>query len=229
MRHGLVALLLLVCAVPAWAQKRVVCIDPGHPSEISAGARGKEFTEVAAAWQVAVRLRKLLQDAGFEVVMTKASEGEKVTNQRRAQIANQAKADLMIRLHCDAAPVRGFATYYPAKQGTHNGIKGPSAEVIRRSKEIAEPFHRAAMSVLKGALPDRGVKTDGHTAIGAKNGGALIGSIYSEVPVLLVEMCVITQPKDEAFIKTAKGQQQMAEALLAGTRAALTPKAAKRR
>ena len=70
--------------------------------------------------------------------------------------------------------------------------------------------------VLKGSLKDRGVRTDAQTSVGARNGGALTGSIYSKVPVLLVEMCVLTKPSDEKFIRTDAGQKKMAEALFAG-------------
>jgi N-acetylmuramoyl-L-alanine amidase len=76
------------------------------------------------------------------------------------------------------------------------------------------------MEILRGHLNDRGVRTEQQTAVGKKN-GALIGSIFSEVPVILVEMAVLTQPKDEAFIGNKKGQLIMAKALFAGTKAAL--------
>ena len=75
--------------------------------------------------------------------------------------------------------------------------------------------------MLKGSLKDRGVRTDAQTSVGARNGGALTGSIYSKVPVLLVEMCVLTKPSDEKFIRTDAGQKKMAEALFAGINAAV--------
>jgi N-acetylmuramoyl-L-alanine amidase len=52
--------------------------------------------------------------------------------------------------------------------------------------------------------------------------GALIGSIFSKVPVVLVEMVVLTNAKDEAFLLSAKGRSAMAEALAKGVLAALS-------
>jgi len=49
----------------------------------------------------------------------------------------------------------------------------------------------------------------------------LTGSIYSRVPVLLVEMCVITNLGDEAFISSERGRAKMVEALRAGIRASV--------
>lgn len=179
------------------------------------------MTEMRAAWLVAVALKARLEKDGYRVVLTKRAEGERVTNKRRAEIANASGASLFLRLHLDAAPRGGFATYFPAKAAKINGVTGPSTTVLSASKRAAAPFHAAATKVLAGHLRDRGLLTDAQTAIGKRNGGALTGSIYSKVPVLLVEMCVITDPKDEAFIASSKGRAKMVEALRAGVVAAV--------
>ncbi len=199
----------------------VVCIDPGHPSEVGRGTTGKQISELKAVWLVAKQLQKRLEARSITVVLTKSSEQEFVRNKRRAEIANNSKADLFIRLHCDAAAGRGLATYYPDKQGRSGGVTGPKPEVLKRSSIAAHAFHPEAIRVLKGSIPDFGLFTDRKTLVGGKQ-GALTGSIWSKVPVLLVEMVVLTNPKDEAFIVTTKGQDKMAEALDAGVMKALS-------
>jgi N-acetylmuramoyl-L-alanine amidase len=202
----------------SWAQ--VVCIDPGHPSEVGRGTEGKKLTEIHANWTQALLLKKRLQKLGFRVVMTKKSEAEFVRNKKRAEIANHAHADLMVRLHCDASSGSGFTSYAPSQQGSDHGFKGPSFQIIRSSQAKAKIFHEALARSLTGKLPDNGLKTDRATAVGAQH-GALVGSIYSKVPVVLVEMVVLTNPKDEAFLRSAKGQAAMADALTAGVVAVL--------
>ncbi len=204
---------------PALAPK-VVCIDPGHPSEVGVGTQGKSLTELHANWTIAVRLRDLLTKDGYRVVMTKSGEREHVRNRRRAEIANEAKADLMIRLHCDASPREGFAVYFPDRQGTAEGRTGPDNDVIRRTRPLAQRFHAALAAGLKGQLADQGLLSDTKTAVGGKQ-GALTGSIFSEVPVVLVEMATITLRHDEAFMLSESGQTKMAESLKAGVVAAL--------
>src|ERR687897_201590 len=54
---------------------------------------------------------------GYAVVLTKSAEDELVRNRDRAVVANRAGAALMVRLHCDASVERGFAVYYPDRQG----------------------------------------------------------------------------------------------------------------
>lgn len=216
----LLALVLSLASMAFSGPGPVICIDPGHPSENGVGTRGKKITEVQAAWKVALILKGLLEQAGFKVVMTKSSENQHVTNKARAETANRAHAALMVRLHCDAAADSGIASYYPATKGTVKGVSGPSDEVIASSRKAGKAFHAALIQALAGALKDRGLKTDRQTAIGGKQ-GALTGSIYSKVPVILVEMCVLQSNHDEAFISTATGQRKLAQAILEGVRAAV--------
>ena len=171
-------------------------------------------------WQVALKLRPLLERQGLTVVMTKQREEQFVRNEERANIANQNHAALMVRLHCDSDAGSGVATYAPDRQGVNNGKTGPERYVIDGSQRMAQAFHPAMMQALDGALPDRGLHSDTATQVGGKQ-GALTGSIYSHVPVLLVEMCVLTNPRDEAFIDNEQGQQQMAQAMADGVMAAL--------
>ena len=204
----------------AESPKPVICIDPGHPSEVGSGTHGKHFTEMHVVWQVALLLRKRLEVDGYKVVMTKSTERQMVRNKARAEIANHSGAALLLRLHCDAAPDRGFATYYPSQQGKAEGVRGPSQSVLRLSKTAAQKLHSAVIESLNGIIPDRGLMTDLQTAIGHKQ-GALTGSVFSKVPVLLVEMVVLTNPKDETFLSNQDGFNRLAEALEAGVKAAV--------
>lgn len=198
----------------------MVCIDPGHPSEVGRGTSGRRSTEIGVAWGIAQDLQQRLEKRGFKVVMTKAKPQQMVRNRARAEIANRAHADLVVRLHCDAGSGSGFAVYYPSQSGTVNGTTGPSKAVILVSRTAATAFHRAMSATLKGSLPDNGLKTDLQTAVGAKQ-GALTGSIFSQAPVLLVEMVVLPNPTDEDFILSASGHRKMCDALENGVLAVI--------
>lgn len=201
-------------------QGLTICIDPGHPSEVGSGTQGRHITEIQAAWRVSLKLKEALQSEGARVIMTKTSEKQFVRNKDRAFTANRAHAALMVRLHCDADAGTGIATYAPDRQGTSGGRRGPDKSVIEESQRIAPAFHAAMVKALGGSLHDRGLHADTATAVGGRQ-GALTGSIYSEVPVVLVEMCVLTNRKDEAFMETQQGQEKMARALAAGVIAAV--------
>ena len=196
-----------------------ICLDPGHPSENNDGAKlTNGLTETALNWEVALLLRQILEQDGFKVVMTKKTEKEFVTNRHRAEIANAAQAHLFLRLHADEGNSTGFTVYYPNKQGTWHGIEGPSAAVLASSKRAASLFHRAFAASLTGQLKDNGLHGEEGTFIGAKQ-GALTGSIFSEVPTLLVEMIFLTSARDAEWMKQDANKQAMARALAAGVHA----------
>ncbi len=198
--------------------RTIVCIDPGHPSEVASGRNIQNGTsEAHVDWVVAEKLRAELEARGYEVVLTKSSEEELVRNKDRALIANRARAALMIRLHCDASAARGFAVYYPDRQGrARDGSVGPARGVIEGSRRAAEALHAGLAAGLSGALQDNGVRTDYQTKVGRDQGGALTGSIFSEVPVVTIEMVTLSDPGDAEFIKTEEGQRRMAAAIADG-------------
>lgn len=217
---GLLAPSLQAADEPGSLRGFVVCLDPGHTSETSQGTASRDgrLTERHVNWVVGQRLQRLLEAAGAAVVLTKTSEGQVVANRRRAEIANAAHADLLLRLHCDSGEQSGLATYYPDRQGRRFGVTGPAPAVITASRRAARVFQPAVIAALGGSERDAGIKGDSQTAIGGKQ-GALTGSIFSHVPALTVEMCVLTNAHDYRFIRTSAGQEAMAEALLAGVKA----------
>lgn len=199
----------------------VVCLDPGHPSENNSGrALQHGATEVEMNWLVAMRVKALLEEAQVKVVLTKASMGQFVTNKQRAEAANAARANLLLRLHCDTGKGSGITFYYPNREGKKGGVRGPSAWVRAESKRAARIVRDAAVEGLQGALPDNGARGDDRTLIGGKQ-GALTGSIYAHTPVVLVEMVYLSNTTDAAFIKSSRGREAMARALTAGVLAYL--------
>ncbi len=194
----------------------LVCVDPGHPSETSAGANAHGLSENRLNWQVAQRLKQHLAALGITCNLTKNTENQYVTNRQRAETANLAQAKLFIRLHCDVGGGRGYAWYYPDRQGTKYGVTGPPRPVLQASRNAAHVLNEAMRPVLRGALQSNPIKTDAATFVGGKQGGVLTGSIFSKVPTALIEMCFINQKNEARFIASEAGQEKMAEALAAG-------------
>jgi N-acetylmuramoyl-L-alanine amidase len=215
---------------PAGRAGRLICLDPGHPSPFnSGGAVSNGTTEAHINWAVAQKLRKILIAKGAEVMMTKSSEAQKVDNRVRALLINEAAVRnggtaVAVHLHCDAGKMKGFSLFYPDRKGTYTGVNGtepdigatgPDATVQTTSRRLASVVHAAMVSGLSGKLNDLGVKGDSKTAVGGRQ-GALSYSIFSKIPTITIEMVVLTNAGDAAFIKSEEGQQKMAEAIAAG-------------
>jgi N-acetylmuramoyl-L-alanine amidase len=208
--------LVALLALPTYT----VCLDPGHPSETASGtAMQNGIREVALCWQVASLVRTDLQARGVRVVMTKTAEMQFVTNKHRAEIANAAKADLMVRIHADSGGGHGYTVFYPRRTGTIDKVMGPSQSVILASETAARKFLPAFKAAIGSDLRSNGLRGDDLTLIGSKH-GALTGSIYSKVPVLLLEMGFLDSASDAAWLGSAKNQARMAKAIAAGIIAA---------
>lgn len=82
---------------------KVIVIDPGHGGK-DPGCNGAAHNEKDVALAVSLRLGKLLEEnfKDVKVIYTRTTDVF-VELEDRAQIANKAKADLFISIHCNAA------------------------------------------------------------------------------------------------------------------------------
>ncbi|WP_078990071.1 N-acetylmuramoyl-L-alanine amidase family protein [Priestia flexa] len=68
--------------------------------------------------EAAFLLEELLTEKGFEVYLTRSAHDVDISNKERAEMANEKKADLVIRLHADGAEnpnVSGFGFSFQAR------------------------------------------------------------------------------------------------------------------
>jgi N-acetylmuramoyl-L-alanine amidase len=184
----------------------VVCIDPGHPSETSKGASANGLSELHLNWVIANDVVEALKKDNIKCVLTKDTEDKFVTNRQRAEIANEAHAVLLLRLHCDIGGKSGVTLFYPNCFIEKEGVTGPPVAVQQSSRLAAIKIAAVLKQSLGSDLPVNTVKTDEDTYIGHKQGGDLTASVFSLVPTVLVEMCVLTNKKDDLFISSSVGQ-----------------------
>jgi len=196
---------------------RVVCIDPGHQLHedsspdpigpdstttkacVSSGTSGAVAgPEHAVVLDVGLRLRDLLTTQGITVVMTRTTADVHICNSERAMIANQAKADLCIRLHCDAGNTHTCFTLYPEK------IQGWTDDIYDESLKAAG-IVQAAFAAYIG-FPDGGLTPRSD----------MTGFNWSDVPVILPEMLKMQNVDDDKLAATPDFRQKMAEGLEKG-------------
>jgi N-acetylmuramoyl-L-alanine amidase len=200
-----------------------VTLDPGHRSEVNDGLTEQHgVTECHINWVLTNEIADILRSYGCNVIMTKSDEDQLVTNMERAEIANSNDSAAFIRLHCDSGPpeAHGMTFYYPDRQGEWYGHTGPPLELIPLCEQLATILHEVTTRELDGLLNDRGVQTDkdNETYIGNRQGGALRGSILSEVPVCLIEVCFLSNADDVAIITNDEKRSEIANALAEGIR-----------
>jgi N-acetylmuramoyl-L-alanine amidase len=180
-------------------------IGPGSSStkpKVESGASGvaTHVDESLRNLQVALVLQKVLQARGVEVVMVRTTQDVKIANSERAQIANKAHAALFIRLHCDSGPsgVTGILTLEPGK----NWYK--DHPIVAQSAVAAKLIHKATLAAT--GAQDRGITPRSD----------LSGFNWSQVPSVLVEMGMMSNPGEDRKLGTASYQQKLADGMANG-------------
>ncbi len=204
----------------------MVCIDPGHQAQgnstpepigpgatvtkpcVSSGTAGSlSGPERVVVLDVGLKLKALLEAQGAQVVMTRTVPNVNLCNSERARIANEAHADLFIRLHCNgaAASTRGCFMLYPAR------ITGWTDEIATRSLAAAQTIQPIYQQVT--GLPPYGS--------GYSERSDLSGFNWSDVPVVLPEMLHQTNAIEDALAAQDSFRQTMAQGLADGIMAYL--------
>lgn len=109
---------------PKGGEKMIVCIDPGHGGPDPGAVSPEGIQEKKITLTVAKRVAEYLKRAGVQAVLTRDTDKELVAGnddsaelRARAKVANDAKADYFLSIHCNAATsseAEGFELFcYP--------------------------------------------------------------------------------------------------------------------
>jgi N-acetylmuramoyl-L-alanine amidase len=113
---------------------KIVVIDPGHGGA-DRGATAHGLEEAAVAESLATRLDGRLQASGVRTLLTRGPD-TCPTDTERAQLANDAGADLLVSLHCDRADsphANGVSSYhFGTGTGTTSTVGEHLASLVQR-------------------------------------------------------------------------------------------------
>lgn len=206
-----------------------VAIDPGHngqnwrhPEAINrlvpaggfrkacdtegAEVAGGTLTEAAFNFDMAKRLRQLLKRAGARVVLTRSNNrGVGPCVDRRAEIANRAKADVAISIHADGGPAggRGFHVIRPGL------VPGHTEEIVRPSRVLALR--------LRAALDRAGLARANYIAHNGWIARRDLGGLNrSTVPKVFVELGNMPNSRDARQLARSSWRDRTARALRDG-------------
>ena len=205
----------------------IVCIDPGHQENgqyvtepNGPGLSGKSTTKGGMAQgkvtlrkedivvlEIGMKLRDLLIREGATVVMTRTAQDEFHTNVERAEIANEAGAHIMLRLHCNNS----------SSNATKTGIQIYCPMNSDYAKAVAEPTEYRALAQ---AFLDE-VKTAVDYELADKTGtvrlnDTYVGSNWAKMLCFLVEMGYMSTPAEDVKLSAPEYQDMLAEGMVEG-------------
>lgn len=198
----------------------VVCIDPGHQAsansgqepigpgaaetkpKVTGGATGAvtRQAEHALVLVVSNKIKERLERYGVTVVMTRTTANVDISNAQRAAVANEAQADLFLRVHADSntnAAVRGISTLYPA------------------GNDWVEPIREESLRAA-GIIHNQMLASTGATNRGVVARSDLSGFNYATVPSVLVEVGFLSNPNDDQQLAEASYQDDLADGIARG-------------
>lgn len=202
----------------------VVVIDAGHGGEDVGAISINGHYEKDITLAISIELQKLFKKhfPKMKIVMTRTTD-EFIELGTRASIANKAKGDLFISIHCNAAAEKpsdanGCETYIlrsavvesssdkkggDEKTSKNNGLKRASKE-----QKIYLPFSELFATLIQKEVPN---------SIGLTNRGVQTAGFFvlagAKMPNILFEAGFLTNETDEKILTSTKQQRKIANAL----------------
>lgn len=206
---------------PVVEAKKIIVLDPGHQAvqdkdkeplgpdseimknKVSSGTRGvsTQIYEYELNLVVSNKLKDRLVEEGFEVLMTRTGHDVSISNKERAEMANNAGADIFIRIHANGSEnpdKKGIMTIYPSEENPF--VSHLSDESYRLSKDLHDEMIR---------------ETEGESA-GINAMDNMVGINWSKVPVTIVELGYMSNAEEDQMLNTEEYQNQLIEGMVMG-------------
>lgn len=211
---------------------RTVVLDPGHGGDNLGTMSPNGLVEKEVTLDIALRLQQLLEDSSYEVVLTRQQD-RGMSLRERAELANQARGDVLISIHVnwiENREVRGVETFYlgptddpylealAAQENQDSGYSladlrdilqqvyaGVRQEESRRLAEAVQADLFEALFQVNNGVRNRGVKS------------APFGVLTSTaMPAILAEVSCVSNQVESRLLMTPIYRQYIAEALFRG-------------
>ena len=177
--------------------KYTVCLDPGHgPGNVN-GSPDNTYKEWEFTWDMAQRIKPLLEAQGVGVVLTKTADNYPSLTER-ANISNKAKPDCFVSIHTNAAGEGGWSSASGLEIYTSAGPMTAQRNVL--ASELVNAFHAAGVT-----LRSEPIKHEMYTVL-AK----------TDAPACLIEYGFHTNKADVEYLKDTKYRDKLAEATAKG-------------
>ena len=181
---------------------KIITLDPGHGGSDPGAIGASGLKEKQITLEISMRVKELLEKEGAKVFMTRTTDkdvyapnaSDRAELQARVNVAEKHNSDLFLSLHINYSvnkSVGGFSSYYYPK--TDNDLK------------IAK------------AIQDKFAKNFGVDNLGVRQANFYVVKRCS-MPATLLEMCFISNPKEEKLMKSKWFQKKTARLIVEGVK-----------
>lgn len=226
---------LIAFLAAAAAGPFTVAIDPGHGGLHDGAISPSGSKEKDVALSVAKELRTLLEsERDVRVVLTREGDDD-IALHERTRIANDAKADLLVSIHCNSMPTKsarkkaqGVETYFLSADATDDDAHALAARenadlAVEQGPAMLDPISLILQDLSRSqAHADASLLAEKvHRAIvkglAAKDRGVrqapFLVLVGAEMPAVLVEIGFISHPVEGRRLTRLAHQQEVAATL----------------
>lgn len=143
-------------------------------------------------------LKADLEKRGFNVIMTKTDVSQSISNIERAEVGNNAGANLVIRIHADSfsdSSAMGASMLVPPKDSQY-------------TSGIADLSYSYGNTILNSYISKVPIKNRG--VVVRKD---MTGFNWSKVPVVILEMGFLSNPSDNEFLSNESNYSAIIEGI----------------
>jgi N-acetylmuramoyl-L-alanine amidase len=214
------------------AVRRVV-LDAGHGGKDAGASSASNITEKEITLDIEHRLQALLQQGGFEVVVTRGDD-RMIPLRERARLANSSEGDIFVSIHVNSLRSHivshGVETYYlgPTKDplltqlaAAENGTSGYSIADLRKLLDRVyadvrrDESHRLATALQQQLFTNLRTIDPGLENWGVKRAPFIV-LVATEMPAVLAEVGCLSNDREAAMLNRPEYRQQIAQALFRG-------------
>ena len=175
----------------------VIVVDPGHGGEDPGKVGINDVLEKDLNLQIAKKVKKLLEEAGIKIVMTrtndKVPDAKKEDLNQRVQLINDTKPKLALCIHQNSYPdakIKGAQVFYHTITPEAEDV----ATIVQEQLRTVDPTNT------------RQIK-ENDTYFMLKN---------TQVPTIIVECGFLTNPDEAAKLTQEDYQDKLAQAICVG-------------
>lgn len=204
-------------------KKHIIGIDPGHQSEsidmsalepngpnssemkakCSTGTQGSYtgLNEYQLNLDVSLQLKDILEQRGYQVVLTRENNETAISNSERAQLVAAAGAEIYVRIHAngdDTHTASGALTMCPSPDNPY-------------VPQLYEESNRLSQCILDSYCSATGFKN-----LGIQYTDTMTGINWSTIPVTILEMGFMTYESDDRQMSDPSFQTIMASGIADG-------------
>jgi len=183
---------------------KVIVIDPGHGGEDPGFLATDTVREKDIVLAIGLQLRRLLEEAGAIVVMTRESDEDLASEEedrlgarkasdlrRRAEVSNRVGADAFISIHANAINSPrwyGAQTFYDPRKGERDALLAAAVQqvFVEMTDTTRRPLRRQNIYLMEAV----------------------------EAPAVTVEVGFLSNPRERELLSTGQYQRRVAWAML---------------